>query len=287
MILLLAACDSPTVPEKDSALELSELWASFDMVAQTVVFQVHVNSTGDMDAPAQVWVNVLIDGDSEMIDLVDDGTAGDLLANNGTYSRHWVPDTPLDTGEYYVDFYVEDTGGNIYTGGSTLVVEEPVAPQIIAVDMPQFFELHPTQYSWLNIEATVQDPNGVDDIRWLKYEINTDFMFKDNPETPECDREWGLTSLGYISDPTWKLLYLEPGSGEDTWQFGISIPMRPLSECGGTGDALFRFTTLDRAGLSAVYEEELLLGIFGCGDGFCTTGQEDAGSCAEDCGTGF
>jgi len=122
------------------------------------------------------------------------------------------------------------------------------------------------------------------DNSYIELMINTDYMFIDNPFTEECDRSYNDNP-----NPNSFESYFEWANGilldSNTNQFVFStqIPFRSLSDCGGTGRAIFRFILHDLDTNSEIVAEDIELIIYGCGDGLCESGIEDINTCQEDC----
>ena len=54
-------------------------------------------------------------------------------------------------------------------------INEPTAPEILSIDLPESFELHLTNWSFLPIQLTIFDANGANDIRLVKFEVLREF----------------------------------------------------------------------------------------------------------------
>ena len=50
-------------------------------------------------------------------------------------------------------------------------ISEPTAPEILSIDLPESFELNPTEWSFLPIQLTLFDANGENDISLVKFEV--------------------------------------------------------------------------------------------------------------------
>ena len=214
--------------------------------------------------------------------LLDNGENGDVIPGNYIFSRK---DTiVLPYGRYVFKIIIDSEKINEPNRTELfyyIKIEEEFIPEIISVEMNESFELDPTETTMLDLSVTVKELNRVEDIKFVRYFINTDAMFKDDYSTPECDRQWGLTDNGFVTDPTWFMGY-QNKVNDSTFVFSTSIPMRSVDDCGGTGVAQFRFSVTDNAGLSS-NNFDTILEIFGCGDGDCTSGFEDIDTCSEDC----
>ena len=147
--------------------------------------------------------------------------------------------------------------------------------------MPSEFYLDPVQCGSLTIRAMIDDGNGHEDIRWVRYSINTDYL------TIDCEGNINNNPLEdhYQDDPSWSMNYVSTNN-EGQHIYETVIPMRPVDDgeggCGKTGLAFFRITVQDKTNQSDVITE-LPLDIFSCGDGICQSGYEDNLTCGEDC----
>ena len=86
----------------------------------------------------------------------------------------------------------------------------------------------------------------------------------------------------FLSNP-WLFPQGTSNKYENAFQFNTIIPFKPLSICGGTGKATFRFILIDYdTGISDTSSNIELI-IYGCGDGICESGLENINSCPGDC----
>ena len=122
------------------------------------------------------------------------------------------------------------------------------------------------------------------DNSYIELMINTDYMFIDNPFTEECDRSYNdnPNPNSFESYFQWSNGILLD-SNTNQFVFSTQIPFRSLSDCGGTGRAIFRFILHDLDTNSEIVAEDIELIIYGCGDGLCESGIEDINTCQEDC----
>ena len=221
-------------------------------------------------------------------DLYDNGENGDIIPENGIYS--------------------------LLTTAEELIIVD-VEPDIKSINMASHYKLAQTESDSLSIELTVsgkllrviftaEDIEGVSS-QFAKYmnlsntyieiQINADGMYKDKYPNDEntCEREWNLTDYGYLHYFN-IISSSQLGSGND-FTYSTKIPFRPLDECGGTGQALFKFNVHDMdfsnclstetntcsGNLISTIERSLI--ITGCGDIYCTPIYESSTSCSEDC----
>ncbi len=221
-------------------------------------------------------------------DLMDDGQDGDIIPENGIY-------------------------GLLTTAEELIIID--VIPEIKSINMASHFRLSASESDSLEIELTVsgklmkviftaEDIDGIStqstkyinlSNTYIEIQINADGMYNDKYPNDEslCEREWNLTDYGFlhyfnINNP------IQLGSSNN-FTYSTKIPFRPLDECGGTGEASFKFNVHDMDFSNCLSTEtnscsenlistiERTLIISGCGDNYCTSIYESAISCAEDC----
>ena len=277
------SCDTPTVTSDNTAPEIIEVFAEYDKTNSDFWLQVEINHPMGISDVDTVWFEIITILGTEVLSagLVDEGSNGDIVPDNGIYSSLLHLDESLPNDTYRVIVHVTDNTGNNDSKGIIIVVQEEYPPSIVSVEMPETYHLDPTQWGSLSIRVLIDDGNGREDIRWVRYAINTDYLTVDcagniNPNPDEDN---------YYDDPTWTMNY----TGTDSLGYLIyetAIPMRPVDDgeggCGKTGFAFFRILTKDFSDQIGV-ESEILLEILKCGDGFCSPEFEDNTTCPEDC----
>ncbi|SVE19220.1 uncharacterized protein METZ01_LOCUS472074, partial [marine metagenome] len=72
-------------------------------------------------------------------------------------------------------------------------------------------------------------------------------------------------------------------SNSNQFLYSTQIPFRSLSDCGGTGKAIFSFILHDLDINSDIIADDIELIIYGCGDGVCESDLENTSSCPGDC----
>ena len=130
---------------------------------------------------------------------------------------------------------------------------------------------------------------------YIEIQINADGMYNDKYPNDEniCEREWNLTDYGFLY--YFNIINYSQSGNSNNFIYSTKIPFRPLDECGGTGEALFKFNVHDMdfsnclstetnaclVNLTSTIERSLI--ITGCGDDYCTSIYESSASCPEDC----
>ena len=147
-------------------------------------------------------------------------------------------------------------------------VTTPVSPQISDYTITETHQLDLEEWTLLPIDIQVSDLNGFNNIESVTYQIkralsgcDVECDYDDNCNEPISDSD-------YISDPTWIFSYLESSNDDNdySYQYHVDIPMRPLngsalydengeiifgaSDCGRIGTVFFKFSILDKDGLS-------------------------------------
>ena len=244
--------------------------------------QVETNQQESQEFIKNVFVELTYKGDdifeySEEFQLYDNATNGDLIPFNGIYT--------------------------LLTSADTVILPN-VTPEIESITMEQNFKLDETNSDSLDISVAVYGKSflitsSISDIfnittqssqyvnldnSYIELMINTDYMSIDNPSTEECDRSYNdqpnLNSCESQFEWAYGILLY---SITNQFVFSTQIPFRSLSDCGGTGKAIFRFILHDLDSNSEIVAEDIELIIYGCGDDVCESSLEDTSSCPGDC----
>ncbi|MBC8213744.1 MAG: hypothetical protein ISR90_05895 [Candidatus Marinimicrobia bacterium] len=287
MLFLWWTCDTPTTPDALQNPEIVDTYLDYNVTQNSsqLFIQVEVNDAQGLDNVETVEVGLKFIGNDYILfdstfTLNDDSNFGDILPNNGVFSL--LSDTEMIYGKYRMISFAMDSDGNSTTVTKYIEIEEKIPPEIISIEMPEVFILDPTEWTNLDISVTILESNGADDIKNVLYSINTDFMYSNVSSNSECEFELydNPSEENYYHDISWVLEYSE-SIGDSLFVYSTSIPMRPISECGGYGIALFKFTVRDSDNNSD--EDVFDLEIIKCGDDICQNEYEDSDTCPEDC----
>lgn len=223
-----------------------------------------------------------------IFDLFDNGQNGDIISENGIYSL-------LTTAEEIIIIDVE--------------------PEIKYINMASHYQLAQSESDSLSIELTVSgkllkvvftavvsetiSANFTKYINlsntYIEIQINADGMYKDKFPNDEdiCEREWNLTNYGFLH--YFNITNYSQLGSSNNFTYSTKIPFRPLDECGGTGEASFKFnihdmdfssclsTEINTCSANLISTTNSSLIISGCGDNYCTSIYENSASCSEDC----
>ena len=146
-------------------------------------------------------------------------------------------------------------------------ISEPTAPEILSIDLPESFELNPTEWSFLPIQLTLFDANGENDISLVKFEVlrvfegclddndgdggvndsdysdggnNTELIFDGfDPQN---------NSFIYLAEP----MPMRPADGSALVDPETGDIIYPATDCGKTGVMFFRFTVTDQFGFQEI-----------------------------------
>ena len=84
------------------------------------------------------------------------------------------------------------------------------------------------------------------DNSYIELMINSDYMYMDNPLTDECDRSFSEEPDSSAFESYFKWTNgVQKNNNSNQFIFSSKIPFRSLNECGGTGQAFFRFILHD------------------------------------------
>ena len=277
-------CDTPTLPNENSEPQINNVIFEYDQNDTSVWIQVDVTDPQGRENIDSVWVELESLSGTEVLYhflLDDEGADGDLIPNNSIFTLQSVIPEEIPYSVYRIKSYALDMDQNVTEKPGVVNIEEQVPPTIQMVTMPGVFHLDPTEWGTLYIEVQIDDPNGADDISYVRYAVNTDYL------TIDCEGNMNSNPNedNYYWDPTWTMVYLSTDT-DGIHTFQTSIPMRPvddgLGDCGKTGLALFQFSVSDKSG-GFDLETEIPLDIIKCGDTFCQSAFEDSITCPEDC----
>ena len=268
-------------PESEN-IQILKTSIELDRFENELYLQVETNQQESQEFIKNVIVELTYKGDdifeySKEFQLYDNAANGDLIPFNGIYT--------------------------LLTSADTVILPN-VTSEIESITMEQNFKLDETNSDSLEISVIVYGKSflitsSISDIfnittessqyvnldnSYIELMINTDYMFIDNPSTEECDRSYNdnPNPNSFESYFQWANGILLD-SNTNQFVFSTQIPFNSLSDCGGTGKAIFRFILHDLDTSSEIVAEDIELIIYGCGDGVCESGLENTSSCPGDC----
>jgi len=263
-------------------IEILNTFIELDQFENEFYLQIETNQNYSQNFIHEVFMELTYIGDivhdySKTFKLYDNGENGDLISSNGIYT--------------------------LLTHADTIILPD-IEPEIKNIDMAEYFMLDETDPDSLDISITINgkafqclasvldifnettflNKNVNMDNSYIELMINTDYMFIDNFSTEECDRSQKETPDPYAFESYFEWANGIPSnSNSNQFVFSTQIPFRSLSDCGGTGKAMFRFILHDLDTDTDIIADDIELIIYGCGDGVCESDLENTSSCPGDC----
>jgi len=282
LLLMNYSCvQSITEPESKN-IEILNTSIELDRFENELYLQIETNQNYSQNFIHEVFMELTYIGDivhdySKTFKLYDNATNGDLISSNGIYT--------------------------LLTRADTVVLPN-IDPEIQYIDMAQNFMLDEIDPDSLDISVTINGKafqyiasvldiynkttffytNVNLDNSYIELMINSDYMYMDNLQTSACDRSQKEAPDPYAFESYFEWANGIPSnSNSNQFVFSTQIPFRSLSDCGGTGKAMFRFILHDLDTDTDIIADDIELIIYGCGDGVCESSLENTSSCQGDC----
>ena len=282
LLLMNYSCVQSIAEPESKNIEILNTSIELDRFENELYLQIETNQNYSQNFIHEVFMELTYIGDivhdySKTFKLYDNGENGDLISSNGIYT--------------------------LLTHADTIILPD-IEPEIKNIDMAEYFMLNETDPDSLDISITINgkafqclasvldifnettflNKNVNMDNSYIELMINTDYMFIDNFSTEECDRSQKETPDPYAFESYFEWANGIPSnSNSNQFVFSTQIPFRSLSDCGGTGKAMFRFILHDLDTDTDIIADDIELIIYGCGDGVCESDLENTSSCPGDC----
>ena len=282
LLLMNYSCVQSIAEPESKNIEILNTSIELDRFENELYLQIETNQNYSQNFIHEVFMELTYIGDvvhdySKTFKLYDNGENGDLISANGIYT--------------------------LLTHADTVVLPD-IDPEITNIDMAENFMLDETNPDSLDISVTINgkafryiasvldiynkatflDTNVNLDNSYIELMINSDYMHMDNPQTSVCDRSQKETPDPYAFESYFEWANGIPSnSNSNQFVFSTQIPFRSLSDCGGTGKAMFRFILHDLDTGTDIIADDIELIIYGCGDGVCESSLENTSSCSGDC----
>ena len=246
-----------------NSLSINWVLIDYDQIDKKLFLKLNIDANEEINS---VSVNVM--GETPLMDitltLLDDGNNGDLISQNNIYS---IEENNMDLPyqENQLEAIVISSELVEYKESITVNIEEQVPPEIINMTfskinqdgseipldpMTDYFQVNEEEFSYLYFSVEVKDVNGIEDIRYVRYQINVENMEAED----SCDY---VAPLGFQNYSQWYLEY--KNKTDSTYIFDIvndflvdddnnpvpGLPIKPLSLCGRTGISAFKFVIAD------------------------------------------
>tara|TARA_Y100000996_G_scaffold161303_1_gene124908 strand:- start:921 stop:1781 length:861 start_codon:yes stop_codon:yes gene_type:complete len=224
----------------------------YDIDNQELLIQLDVNNIG-RDNINHVYIKSLSDADSEYFEIFDNGLNGDIISNNGIYSilesnafeTSYNLNIRLDTYDNVIQDLQYDINFN-----SPEIVDNSFYPVL-----PLEHVLDENDVTFLNMVLAINDPDGRQDIEFVKFYIKKVSFFNGSLVNGSCDYTF-VEENDYFWDPTWQMEYIGINDNEELI-YNSQIPMNPIQSdigCGGFGYVQFKFEVQDSKGFSDILE---------------------------------
>ena len=231
----------------------------YDIDNQELLIQLDVNNIG-RDNINHVYIKSLSDADSEYFEIFDNGLNGDIISNNGIYSilesnafeTSYNLNIRLDTYDNVIQDLQYDISFN-----SPEIVDNSFYPVL-----PLEHVLDENDVTFLNMVLAINDPDGRQDIEFVKFYIKKVSFFNGSLVNGSCDYTF-VEENDYFWDPTWQMEYIGINDNEELI-YNSQIPMNPIQSdigCGGFGYVQFKFEVQDSKGFSDILEIDDLVQI--------------------------
>ena len=243
--------------ENPSEVSLNIEWIAieYNQIENKLFMQLEImQGNEDIDS---VYVDVLSENYDSTFILNDNGVSGDLIAQNNRFSI--ITEVLLPFEEYQFSAKVFTSFSKEYIKSATINIEEEFPPEIVDIIFWQknvdglgsifdpnseAFLVDGEDYSFLDIQLIINDANGLDDLRYVRYQINVEAMMAED----SCQY---IPESGFLSYPQWYLEYketIEAGFVFDVNNIHLAepgIPIKPIGLCGRIGVSSFRFIVSD------------------------------------------
>ena len=253
--LLITSCMMNVDDDEMDSLSIEWLDIDYNQNDTTLFLQVEVIPENKMIT--KVFVEISSENFDSTIFLNDNGNFGDIILQNNIFSSLSQIYLPFD--DYQFNAVVQTSSLQEFIKGKNISIEEQYGPEIVDIIFWQknadgsetmfdpnseIFQVDDDEYNYLDFQLIINDKNGLDDIRYVRYQINIENMAAED----SCNYE---PESGFLSYPQWFLEYKE--TTDVGFVFDVNnaylqepgIPIKPLNQCGRIGVSTFRFIVAD------------------------------------------
>ena len=253
--LLITSCMMNVDEDEMDSLSIEWLDIDYNQNDTTLFLQVEVIPENKMIT--KVFVEISSENFDSTIFLNDNGDFGDIILQNNIFSSLSEIYLPFD--DYQFNAVVQTSSLQEFIKGKNITIEEQYAPEIVDIIFWQknadgsetmfdpnseIFQVDDDEYNYLDFQLIINDKNGLDDIRYVRYQINIENMAAED----SCNYE---PESGFLSYPQWFLEYKETTDAGFVFDVNNAylqepgIPIKPLNQCGRIGVSTFRFIIAD------------------------------------------
>ena len=253
--LLITSCMMNVDEDEMDSLSIEWLDIDYNQNDTTLFLQVEVIPENKMIT--KVFVEISSENFDSTIFLNDNGDFGDIILQNNIFSSLSEIYLPFD--DYQFNAVVQTSSLHEFIKGKNITIEEQYDPEIVDIIFWQknadgsetmfdpnseIFQVDDDEYNYLDFQLIINDKNGLDDIRYVRYQINIENMAAED----SCNYE---PESGFLSYPQWFLEYKETTDAGFVFDVNNAylqepgIPIKPLNQCGRIGVSTFRFIVAD------------------------------------------
>jgi hypothetical protein len=243
--------------DEDEMDSLSIEWLDIDYNQNDTTLFLQVEVIPENKMITEVFVEISSENFDSTIFLNDNGDFGDIILQNNIFSSLSEIYLPFD--DYQFNAVVQTSSLHEFIKGKNITIEEQYDPEIVDIIFWQknadgsetmfdpnseIFQVDDDEYNYLDFQLIINDKNGLDDIRYVRYQINIENMVAED----SCNYE---PETGFLSYPQWFLEYKETIDAGFVFDVNNAylqepgIPIKPLNQCGRTGVSTFRFIIAD------------------------------------------
>ena len=265
LLLIITSCVIDIEEPSGESLSIEWFDINYNQIDDQLYLQVGL--TPGNNIVDEVFVIILADNFDLTIFLNDSGVTGDLIAQNNRYSA--ITEINLPFQDYQFKAVVQTSTAQEFFQKKNITIEEQIAPEIVdiifwhknadetgAVFDPdtEVFKVDNDEYNYLDFQVIINDLNGLEDIRYVRYQINVETMVAED----SCDYE---PDTGFLSYPQWFLEYQETTDAGFVFDVNNAyleepgIPIKPIELCGRIGVSIFRFIVADMTSAPVVEDK--------------------------------
>ena len=255
ILVLITSCVLDIENPIEESLSIEWISIDYDQVENKLFLQLEILPENEIIN--DVFVEISSDNFDTTISLNDNGEFGDIIQQNNIFSLFSEIYLPFDDYQFMV--VVQTSSLQEFIKKKNITIEEQFAPEIVDIIFWQkneegsgvifdpdseVFRVDDSEYNYLDFQVIINDKNGLDDIRYVRYQINIENMAAED----SCNYE---SESGFLSYPQWFLEYKETTDAGFVFDVNNAylqepgIPIKPLNQCGRIGVSTFRFIVAD------------------------------------------
>ena len=253
--LLITSCMMNVHEDEIDPLYIESLDIDYNQNDSTLFLQLEVITENKMIT--DVFVEISSENFDSTIFLNDNGDFGDIILKNNIFSSLSEIYLPFD--DYQFSAVVQTSSLHEFIKGKNITIEEQYDPEIVDIIFWQknadgsetmfdpnseIFQVDDDEYNYLDFQLIINDKNGLEDIRYVRYQINIENMAAED----SCNY---APESGFLSYPQWFLEHKETTDAGFVFDVNNAylqepgIPIKPLNQCGRIGVSTFRFIVAD------------------------------------------